>query len=74
MNIKKIACRYSQAAAVLGVSTRTIRRWVHLGLLPVIRVTQRTVLIGREIVESLRRPPLPSARSRRNIRSAITRS
>jgi excisionase family DNA binding protein len=56
---EKQAITYHDAATILGVSPRTIRRWVAFGLLPVIRVTQRTVFICRKAVEGLIRSPLP---------------
>jgi hypothetical protein len=57
--IEKQAYRYSDAAVVLGVSPRTIRRWVDLELLPVVRVTQRTIFVCRRAVEAMMRSPLP---------------
>lgn len=59
MTIEKKAYRYKDAATVLGVSPRTIRRWVDLGLLPVVRVTQRTIFVCRNAVEAMMRTPLP---------------
>jgi len=59
MHIEKQAYRYSDAAIVMGVSPRTIRRWVGLGLLPVVRVTQRTIYVCRNAVEAMMRSPLP---------------
>ena len=59
MHVEKQAYRYSDAAIVLGVSPRTIRRWVGLGLLPVVRVTQRTIFVCRNAVEAMMRSPLP---------------
>lgn len=55
----KQAITYADAATILGKSPRTIRRWVAFGLIPVIRVTQRTVFICRNAVEGLIRAPLP---------------
>lgn len=59
MQVEKKSYRYSDAAIVLGVSRRTIRRWVDLGLLPVVRVTKRTVFVCRNAVEAMMRSPLP---------------
>jgi predicted site-specific integrase-resolvase len=54
VTLEKKTIRYCDAAEALGVSTRTIRRWVSFGLLPVLRVTQRTVFVSPEAIESLR--------------------
>lgn len=55
----KQSINYRDAATLLGVSPWTIRRWVAFGLLPVVRITQRTVFICRNAVEGLIRSPLP---------------
>lgn len=59
MALEKQSYSYRDAAIVLGKSPRTIRRWVDLGLLPVVRVTQRTIFVCRNAVEALMRTPLP---------------
>ncbi|HEX9082942.1 MAG TPA: helix-turn-helix domain-containing protein [Holophagaceae bacterium] len=59
MELERQAYRYAEAAKVLGKSPRTMRRWADRGILPVRRVTQRTVFVDREAVENLMRAPLP---------------
>jgi len=74
MNVEKKSYRYSDAAVVLGVSRRTIRRWVDLGLLPVIRVTQRTIFVCRNAVEAMMSTPLPFDETDRKVLFAHKRS
>jgi excisionase family DNA binding protein len=59
MSIERGTYRYTDAAVRLGKSARTIRRWVDLGILRVVRVTQRTVFVSRDQVEAMARVPLP---------------
>ncbi len=61
MDIERRSYSYEQAAKVLGKSRRTIRRWADYGIIPVVKVTQRTVFVCRDAVENLMRSPLPWA-------------
>jgi predicted site-specific integrase-resolvase len=57
--MEKAAYRYTDAAARMGVSPRTIRRWVNLEILQVVRVTQRTVFVSRDQVDAMAKGVLP---------------
>ncbi|MDH3049747.1 helix-turn-helix domain-containing protein [Gordonia alkanivorans] len=46
----------SQAAAHLGVSTRTIRRWITAGELPATRIGPKLLRIHTEDLERLGKP------------------
>jgi hypothetical protein len=59
MTDERRAYRYATAAVVLDRSPRTIRRWAERGILPIHKVTQRTVYVDRGAVENLMRAPLP---------------
>ena len=53
----------SEAAQVMRVSQRTIRRWIAMGLLPAVRVGPWLIRIDADDLARLGRP-IPSARPR----------
>lgn len=57
--MEKAAYRYTDAATRMGVSRRTVRRWVDLGILQAVKVTQRTVFVSRAQVDAMAKGALP---------------
>jgi len=53
------AVKAIDAALILNCSIRTVRRYISMGILRVVRVTQRTVYLDRRQIEGLLRLPLP---------------
>jgi excisionase family DNA binding protein len=43
---------FQQVAAELGTTTRTLREWVHKGVVPVIRIGHRTAKFQRSKIEA----------------------
>ena len=44
---------YAEAARSLGVSVRTIKSWVKLRLVPVVRITRKTVRIRQHDLDRM---------------------
>ena len=53
------AVKAIDAALILNVSLRTVRRYIAMGILRCVKVTQRTVYLDRSQIEGLLRLPLP---------------
>lgn len=51
----------AQAAELLGVTTKSVRRWIADGVLPARRIGTRTIRIAASDIDAALRP-IPSAR------------
>jgi len=54
---------YRQAAERVGMSVRTIRRWVHEGRIPVIRLGHRTAYVQAADIDAMLTPAMHKRQS-----------
>ena len=65
--------RISEAAALLGVSDDTVRRWVEQGRLPSLHTSGRMAIDGRALAESPEPGATTAASARNRMRGIVTR-
>lgn len=53
-NDERLAYRLHEAAAIVGVSPRTLRRWIRAGLLPQVSIGGYRGVLRKDLLETLR--------------------